>query len=271
LTAGSRLVEDLCMVIRRTLTALVVAAAVGAAPAQAATPGSFTGKVADDFILVGAHLGAQAADGSQSIRLYVCNSVPYTEWFTGTVSGGHVQLTSASGHASADVTVSEDAVTGTARLRGGVVRRFAIHRARGGAGIYEITISRGQRFAGRSFAGDVFVGQERGNRVTATIVTADNRARSIRGFNVMELSQRALRAAGLPTRYAGLGRRSDRPGRYIAVVTQVHGRLAFYGAEAAVIRGSKVSEIIGLDKMVQIGTVFTLAMPIALPPFPPLR
>ena len=67
------------VVIRRSLMALVVAAAVGAGPAQAATPGSFTGKVADDFILVGAHLGAQAADGSQSIRLYVCNSVPYTD------------------------------------------------------------------------------------------------------------------------------------------------------------------------------------------------
>jgi hypothetical protein len=38
-----------------------------------------------------------------------------------------------------------------------------------------------------------------------------------------------------------------------------------------VINGSKVSEIIGLDKMVQIGSFFTLAMPIALPPFPPLR
>jgi hypothetical protein len=235
------------------------------------TPGSFTGKVADDFILVGAHLGAEAADGSQSIRLYVCNSVPYAEWFTGSVSGGRAQLTSANGSASADVTVSEDAVTGTVRLRGGVVRRFAIQRARDGAGIYEITISRRQQFAGRSLTGDVFLGRERGKRVTGTVVTAENRVRALRGFNIMELSRRALKAAHLPTRYAGLGRRSDRPGRYIAVVTQVRGTLAFFGADVAVLKGVSVAEIIGLDKMVAVGRPFTLALPIALPLPQPLR
>jgi len=107
--------------------------------------------------------------------------------------------------------------------------------------------------------------------VTGTVVTAENRVHGLRGFNITEPSRRALKAAHLPTRYAGLGRRSDRPGRYIAVVTQIRGTLAFFGADVAVLKGVSVAEIIGLDKMVTVGRPFTLALPIALPPLQPLR
>lgn len=196
----------------------------------------------------------------------MCNSVPYAEWFVGNVTGGRAQLTSANRRASADVTVSESEVSGTVRLAGGVVRRFTIPRARDGEGIYEITISREQGFAGRSFTGDVFLAQERGKRVTGSVVTAQNRVHSIRGVNVMELSRRELRAADLPTRYAGLGRRSDRPGRYVAVAARIGGRLAFFGADAIVLAGRSPVRIIGLDKMVLTARPFTLALPIALPP-----
>ena len=254
--------------IRRMLATLATAAvvvALGAGPAAAVTPGSFAGRVSGDLLLAGAHLGTTAGDGSQSIRLYVCNSVPHAEWFTGTVAGGRAQLTSASGRASVDVAVSETEVSGTVRLATGVVRRFTIPRARDGAGIYEITISRGQRFAGRSFAGDVFVGRERGKRVTGTVVTAQNRVHSIRGLNVTELSRRALRAAGLPTRYAGLRRRSDRPGRYIAVAARGGGRLAFFGADAIVLTGRAPVRIISLDRFVLTAPLFTLASPVVLP------
>src|SRR5215212_8134518 len=104
-----------------------------AAPAGAAvTPGSFTGRVQDEFMLAGAHVSEAAAAGGQTIRLYLCNSTPVAEWFVGPVLDGRATLTSKSGGATAAVEVGQDTVSGTADLGNGRPVTFAIARSSGG-------------------------------------------------------------------------------------------------------------------------------------------
>jgi hypothetical protein len=112
--------------MRRMTVFLIAGAAVlaSAAPAAAVTPGQFAGPASGGLLLVGAQLGTRAADGGQPIRLYICNSVPDAEWFTGSASGDRVVLTSASGRATANVTIAETTLSGTVTLAGGATRRF---------------------------------------------------------------------------------------------------------------------------------------------------
>lgn len=233
--------------------ASIVLAAVLAAPAGAVTAGSFAGRADGAFALVGAHLEPTAADQTQSIRLYFCNSAPFAEWFVGKLAtDGKAELSSASGDATASVTVTESTISGTVRPAGASAQRFSIHRARGGAGIYQVTVTRDNRIAGRSLAGDVFVARRTGKRVRGWVVDRNNRVREYRAFDVMRLTPRALRSGHLPTRYAGYTARSLRPGAYMAVAAQIKGErgtgLGFFGRDIGVLTGTPSAQIIGLTR-----------------------
>lgn len=247
----------------RVLVAAVAVTLILAAPAVAATPGQFAGAAEGDLLLVGAQIGAVTEQGSQPIRLYICNSVPDREWFVGAATADHATLESASGDATAEVTIGERELTGTVTLASGATRTFTIPRASGGAGIYAITVTRSGRLAGRSLGGDVFVAQQTGKRVRGHIVTADNQVIPYAAFDLPKLSARKLRKAKLPTRLAGLGGRSNRAGDYVAVAGPVNGGLGFFGVNASLLSGTITSsEIIGIDKM-RTSSAFTFNTSIA--------
>lgn len=257
--------------MRRTFVLLLVVGTTvlaSAGPAAAVTPGQFAGHASGGLLLVGAQLGRPAEDGSQPIRLYVCNSVPDAEWFAGTASGDRAVLLSKSGRATAHVTIGETTLSGRVRLASGATRRFTIPRASHGAGIYEITVTGDRKLAGRSAGGDTFVAQQTGNHVRGFVVTKANIVYPYRAFDLARLSRRVLRHAGLPTGYAGLAARSNQPGDYVAVAATIASRggrrhLAFFGVDKSLLSGT-----FGRTSIITLDRDFNRS-PILLPPLLP--
>jgi hypothetical protein len=98
------------------------------------------------------------------------------EWFEGRLVRSQLRLKSASGRARLRATFNSARKTwsGTIRLKNGRTRRLAAFHADGGAGLYDVTVSRRGRYRGRSTAGQRLRARRSGRFVAGTIIERNN-------------------------------------------------------------------------------------------------
>jgi hypothetical protein len=93
--------------------------------------------------------------GERKVQAFVCDGQPQgtAEWFAGQMSSNTLELTSASGNARLQVTLTEEEATGAVVLADGTMRRFAASAAYEGAGLYEVIVASDGRRTGTSANG----------------------------------------------------------------------------------------------------------------------
>lgn len=97
----------------------------------------------DEELFIGVAVAAQDADYEEprTVTVYLCDSQMVSAWISGEIAGQEGELTA--GDASADVTITEDGVSGTVALDGGEPRPFTAEPATDNAGIYRAELSQG--------------------------------------------------------------------------------------------------------------------------------
>lgn len=121
-------------------------------------PGVFFGRLRfqTDVLLVDVNPPA-AAGGPRSVKVYVSDGEPEpegdVEWFQGMFTGDSFSLTSASGDAQIQATVSAAGVTGSVTYGSGPALPLFAGPAGLGAGVYDVTVDASNRLTGTSEEG----------------------------------------------------------------------------------------------------------------------
>lgn len=150
-------------------------------PSGAPISGDFVGAAStgDDFVAVLADpsgSGGPAVTAERRVRGYFCGPTR-AEWFTGTVAGNTVALTSVRGHARLEASLRATGATGTVTLPDGTQVDFSIAPARQGAGVYDITTEPDGRFSGLSTNGASVEGQSGlGGMTTGSVTLPDGQS-----------------------------------------------------------------------------------------------
>ena len=230
--------------MRRLSTLLLLLSAALMLPASAggrvvahsaghAASGSFYfGRIAFEDDVIGI-----ALTGSRRAKVFVTDAEPggAAEWFEGRLVRSKLRLRSASGRARLRATFDRAGKTwsGTITLRGGRTRRLAAFHADGGAGLYDVRVSRGGRYRGTSTAGQRVRARRAGRFVVGTITEPSGKRRR---FKVMDLS-RAFRYRI----------RGGRPDHYTMIISR-NGVLHYgRGGGAALKRGRPSRNLVALD------------------------
>ncbi|HEX2192796.1 MAG TPA: hypothetical protein VHH09_06340, partial [Acidimicrobiales bacterium] len=198
------------------------------------TPGIYYGKLARTTDQLAMALDPPAADGSRRVRVYLSDGEPAgdIEWFPGSVTGGRLALTSASGRARLTGEVTDTAVRGTVTLADGSAHPFFAVPAGDGAGIYEVEVLGDGRYVGTSETGGRFVLRKDGDAVNGTITTADGREVGLAAYDLTRVFDYAVEGS-VPDRYLAF---ASPGGRYLI------------GRNGDVRGGTAGNNIIGLDK-----------------------
>ncbi len=174
-------------------------------------------------------LDPPAADGSRRVYLSDGEANGDIEWFPGAVTGGRLDLTSASGRARLTGEVTDTEVRGTVTLADGSSHPFS---AGDGAGIYEVEVLGDGRYVGTSDTGGRFVLRKDGDAVNGTITTADGREVGLAAYDLTRVFDYPVEGS-VPDRYLAF---ASPGGRYLI------------GRSGNVRGGTAGNNIIGLDK-----------------------
>lgn len=212
---------------------LFVGVASPASAGHKATGNFYFGRVAFEGDVIGI-----ALTGSNRIaKVFVTDAEPggHAEWFQGPLVRSKLRLTSASGRAR--LRASFDRVqqtwSGTIKLPGVRTRRIAAFRADKGAGLFDVRVTAGGRYLGRSTGGERLQARRSGRFLTGAVIERNGQRRP---FTVMDLS----RAFGYRTR-------SGRPDRYTAIVSR-NGTLHYgRGGGQALKRGRPSRNLLAFD------------------------
>lgn len=116
--------------------------------------GSFVGTVPGTEAKVAVVAGKPSRGSDERpVRIYVCATEVYAEWFPGSASGNEVKLKSESGNSTITVELTPARVRGRVTLPDGKTRSFTARPATGVAGLYQIMVSRDGGVAGSSDRG----------------------------------------------------------------------------------------------------------------------
>lgn len=203
-------------------------------------PGIFFGRVRfdTDLLLIDVNEPA-AAGGPRSVRAYVSDGEPEPEgdieWFQGTFTGNSFQLTSASGGAVIDATISDVGASGTIAYGSGPARPFFAGPAGEGAGIYDVTVDQTNRLRGTSEEGGVLDLVRDGVDVDGAVTTPAGTVLPVRIHDVVR---------GL--RYPGFEEIATVADTYVAFISP---RARWVVGRSGNVRGGSAGlNIIGLDK-----------------------
>lgn len=115
----------------------------------------------------------ESASGAR-VKAFFTDGAPggIAETFSGPVTDGSFELTSASGNVVIEGSVANaPPIFGSVQLPDGSTRNFGLTRARLGAGRYDIEIDDAGRWTGTGPGGNVLSAQTQGNLVTGSVVT----------------------------------------------------------------------------------------------------
>lgn len=167
---------------RLVLLVVVLATVVGGCggddgdgKARAAEPvsGSFVGTVPGTEAKVAVVAGKPTSGSDERpVRVYVCATEVYAEWFPGSASGNDVVLKSESGKSRLTVKLTPALARGRVTLPDGETRPFTARPATGVAGLYEVTLTRDGTVVGSS---------DRGVRVRGKVHRTGPEARAMTG------------------------------------------------------------------------------------------
>ncbi len=200
------------------------------------SPGVYYGKVAratDQFLMV---VDQPAGAADRRVRVYLSDGEAPPEgdieWFTGTLTGTSVDLTSASRRATFAGEVRDDSVRGTVTLGDGTPRPFFAVPAGDGAGIYEVTVDADGTYRGTAEDGGRFELEQSGENVMGTITMANGRTISLLAYDLTQVFSYPV-TGSQPDSYLAFASPS---GRYLI------------GRSGNVRGGTAGNNIIGLDK-----------------------
>lgn len=97
----------------------------------------------DEELFVGVAVAGEggSGEGARLVTVYLCDSHEISQWISGEISGQEGTLQA--GNSSADVTLSDDEVSGVVTLDGGQPRAFTAEPAVDDAGVYQVDLSQG--------------------------------------------------------------------------------------------------------------------------------
>jgi hypothetical protein len=168
--------------------ALGVAFGGGSASARsddAVVAGSFAGKVQAAAVGVAVVAEKPAVDGqARAISVYICNGSSLSVWLTTRTAGNTADLKSADGRVGVHVELAPLNASGKVGFAGGSGFAFAVPRALGVAGLFDVNILasgllRGTSTTGGSLTGRAGAGRTllEGETVTATVSAGGRNAR----------------------------------------------------------------------------------------------
>lgn len=202
-------------------------------------PGIFFGRLRfqNDVLLIDVNEPA-IAGGPRSVRAYVSDGEPEpagdVEWFRGEFSGDRFALTSASGNAQIEGTVSATGVTGTVTYKDRQPLPLFAGPAGEGAGVYDVTVDASGRLTGTSEEGGRLDFTRTGFVVDGKITTPAGTVLEVRIYDLV----RALR-------YPDADQIATVPDSYVAFVSP---RARYIVGRSGDVRsGSAGLNIIGLD------------------------
>ncbi len=141
-------------------TTVGAARAVGSGATDAPVAGTFAGKADGVVAGVAVVAGKPAAEGqARTISVYVCNGTSLSVWLTGTTDGNTIDLRSADGRFGVHVSLAAQAASGKFGISGGSGFTFAVPRALGTAGLFDVSILANGFLRGTSPAGGSLTGQ----------------------------------------------------------------------------------------------------------------
>lgn len=198
-------------------------------------------------------------NGSRKIRVYVCDGrgppAGKAVWFTGTINpeeanelGRGITLTSASGKEKLSIDHFDDRVVrGAFTDASGRRNHFTASPATGGAGIYQVSLSKDLKYTGTSTEGHkLSATASRNGQVAGNITTAGGEKVKFRIHALSLAAPADLEGSGLARDYERDRARSLQPGEYVAVVAP--GGSHWLGRSGNVRGGTAGNNIIGLDK-----------------------
>ena len=199
------------------------------------TPGIYYGKVARTTDQLAMALDAPAPDGSRRVRVYLSDGEPNgdIEWFPGSVTGGRLDLTSASQKAKLTGEITDTAARGTVTLASGASHPFFAVPAGDGAGIYDVEVTPDGRYVGTSDRGGRFELRKDGDAVNGTISTAEGRQVTLSAYDLTKVLGDYRVEGSVPDKYVAF---ASPGGRYLI------------GRSGNVRGGTAGNNIIGLDK-----------------------
>ena len=210
----------------------IIALDLAASPVP--TPGVYYGRVAMTTDKLAFDINV--VDGTRRLRAYVSDAEPEPqgdiEWFTAPITGNTFTVTSASGNARIEGTVSNDGVTGMLTLPDQPARRYFAGPAGEGAGIYDVTVAADRSHTGTSFEGAKLSLTYKDGMVIGKVTDPAGASVDLLGADLTHAYQ--------------LGVEGSLPGTYVAFAAP-RGRFLI-GRNGNVRGGSAGLNIIGLDK-----------------------
>jgi hypothetical protein len=210
----------------------IIALDLAASPVP--TPGVYYGRVAMTTDKLAFDINM--VEGRRQLRAYVSDAEPEPagdiEWFTAPITGNTFTVTSASGKARIEGTVSEDGVSGMLTLPDQPARRYFAGPAGEGAGIYDVTVAADRSHTGTSFEGAKLALDYKDGMVIGKVTDPAGASVDLLGADL--------------THAYKLGVEGSLPGSYVAFAAP-RGRFLI-GRNGDVRGGSAGLNIIGLDK-----------------------
>ncbi len=199
------------------------------------TPGIYYGKLSRTTDQLAMSLDTPGADDARRVRVYLSDGEPNgdIEWFPGSVSGGRLDLTSASKNARLTGAIDDTAARGTVTLADGSSHPFFAVPAGDGAGIYDVEVMGDGRYVGTSETGGRFVLRKDGDAVNGTITTGDGREVGLAAYDLTRVFDDYGVEGSVPDKYLAF---ASPGGRYLI------------GRNGDVRGGTAGTNIIGLDK-----------------------
>ncbi len=153
---------------------------------QAATPvvGEFVGNIpeADIFLALVAEEPQEQGSQEREVRGYLCDGRQLNEWFSGTVMGDEVQLTSPNGVQLETILASAEVATGTITLSDGTRVGFEAPIATNIEGFYPVNITSEGQVSGTSWSDSQLEGSS-AERISGTITPPEGEAVDFRVSN----------------------------------------------------------------------------------------
>ena len=210
----------------------IIALDLAASPVP--TPGVYYGRVAMTTDKLAFDINV--VNGQRTLRAYVSDAEPEPEgdieWFASPITGSSFTLTSASGNARIEGTVSDDGVSGMLTLPNQPARRYFAGPAGEGAGIYDVTVAADRSHTGTSFEGAKLELSYKDGMVIGKVTDPAGVSVDLLGADLTHAYQ--------------MGVEGSLPGTYVAFAAP-RGRFLI-GRSGNVRGGSAGVNIIGLDK-----------------------
>jgi hypothetical protein len=210
----------------------IIALDLAASPVP--TPGVYYGRVAMTTDKLAFDINM--VDGRRTLRAYVSDAEPEPEgdieWFVSPITGNTFTLTSASGNARIEGTVSDEGVSGMITLPNQPARRYFAGPAGEGAGIYDVTVAADRSHAGTSFEGAKLELSYKDGMVMGKVTDPAGASVDLLGADLTHAYQ--------------MGVEGSLPGSYVAFAAP---RGRFLIGRSGDVRGGRPGlNIIGLDK-----------------------